>query len=76
MIISERNLMLFDHLIPTENDLDDDFDLSEIAIPFSDIFQKNKPSDIYDGEESIPFDERDPEFKEILKKEFLSEITA
>ncbi|MBA7528986.1 hypothetical protein ES705_21178 [subsurface metagenome] len=46
------------------------FNLSELIIPFSKMFKSHKPVDIYSGGERIPFKERDPEFKMILKQEF------
>ena len=48
-----------------------EFDISEVIIPFDEIFPKSSPKDIYSGLELIPFDKRDKEFKNILKKEFL-----
>jgi len=48
----------------------DVIDYSKIVIPFSKTFKSNKPKDIYSGKESIPFKERDPEFKMILRQEF------
>ena len=45
-------------------------DFSRAIIPFSKIFKSYKPSDIYSGREKIPFSERDPEYKMILRQEF------
>ncbi|MHA1913840.1 MAG: hypothetical protein ACW986_06305 [Promethearchaeota archaeon] len=45
-------------------------DISRVIIPFSKIFKSFKPADIYSGTEKIPFKERDPEFKMILRQEF------
>ena len=45
-------------------------DISTLAIPFSKIFEKLTPSDIYTGNEIIPFEKKDPEFKLILIYEF------
>jgi len=45
--------------------------ISDLIIPFSIIFKKECPSDIYTGEETIPFQKRDSEFKQILIYEFL-----
>ena len=45
--------------------------ISNLIIPFSILFKKEAPSDIYSGEETIPFEERNPEFKQILISEFL-----
>ncbi|MHA2390428.1 MAG: hypothetical protein ACXAEX_00525 [Promethearchaeota archaeon] len=47
-------------------------DISRLIIPFSIAFKKFSPPDIYDGEELIPFEEKDLEFKEILIHEFLT----
>lgn len=47
--------------------------ISNLTIPFSTIFKKDCPSDIYTGEETIPFQKRDSEFKQILIHEFLIE---
>ncbi|KKN52278.1 hypothetical protein LCGC14_0614410 [marine sediment metagenome] len=44
--------------------------ISKAVIPFSKIFKSPKPVDIYSGNESIPFKERDPNFKLILRHEF------
>jgi len=45
-------------------------DISTLATPFSSIFEKFSPSDIYTGNEIIPFKKKDPEFKLILIYEF------
>ncbi|MFX0000815.1 MAG: hypothetical protein ACFE9Q_14195 [Candidatus Hodarchaeota archaeon] len=45
--------------------------ISNLIIPFSIIFKSDTPSDIYSGEERIPFEEKNPEFKQILISEFL-----
>ena len=47
--------------------------ISNLIIPFSIIFKKNFPPDIYSGEEIIPFEERNPKFRQILIYEFLSD---
>ena len=49
---------------------DFNFNLSKVVIPFSKMFQSYKPIDIYSGNEKIPFRERDPEYKVILRQEF------
>jgi len=46
-------------------------DLSDLIIPFSEFFKSNNSYFIYTGKERIPFEKRDPEFIEIMKKEFL-----
>ncbi|MFW9877385.1 MAG: hypothetical protein ACFFG0_30215 [Candidatus Thorarchaeota archaeon] len=48
-------------------------DISNLIIPFYVAFKKFNPPDIYNGEELIPFDEKDLEFKEILINEFLTD---
>jgi len=50
-----------------------DPDISRLIIPFSLAFKKFNPPDIYNGEEFIPFVEKDLEFKEIFIHEFLTE---
>ena len=49
-------------------------DFSQIVIPFSKIFKTYKPIDVYSGKEKIPFNERDPEYRMILRQEFSSYI--
>jgi hypothetical protein len=46
-------------------------DISNLIIPFSVIFKTETPTYIYSGEENIPFEEKHPEFKQILLSEFL-----
>ena len=53
--------------------LEDLSNISDLTIPFSIIFKKKHPSDIYTGEETIPFQKRDSKFKQILIHEFLIE---
>ena len=50
---------------------DDYFNYSNVIIPFSDFFHKIELSDIYSGVENIPFEERAPEYKNLLLTEFL-----
>ena len=45
-------------------------DFSRAIIPFSKFFKSYKPMDIYSGTEKIPFKEREPEFRIILRQEF------
>ncbi|MHA1884444.1 MAG: hypothetical protein ACXAAI_12480 [Promethearchaeota archaeon] len=47
-----------------------EFDFSRAIIPFSKINKSSKPADIYSGAEKIPFKERDPEYRMILRQEF------
>ena len=53
-----------------ESDLEREVNFSRIIIPFSNIFKSYKPIDIYSGTERIPFKEKDPEYKLILRQEF------
>ncbi|MFX0058669.1 MAG: hypothetical protein ACFE85_16015 [Candidatus Hodarchaeota archaeon] len=58
------------------NDLQDKFhsfpfDVSGYVIRFSSLIRKNLPSDIYTGNEKIPFKDKHPEFRKILIHEFL-----
>ncbi len=52
-------------------ELEQHLNLSEILIPFSEFFAKTEKKDIYSGEERIPFESRDPEYKSILLTEFI-----
>lgn len=47
-----------------------EFNISQIIIPFSNICKSFETGDIYNGNEKIPFKERDPDYKQILKQEF------
>lgn len=49
---------------------EDHYNISEIVIPFSRLFRKYESTDIYSGAEKIPFKERNPEYKMILRQEF------
>ena len=60
----------------SENELDiskDFLEISNLIIPFSIIFRKKNPPDIYSGEEPITFKDRDSEFQYIMICEFLSD---
>ena len=50
--------------------LHDQFNISKAVIPFSKMFKSYKPRDIYSGNENIPFKDKDPEFKMLLRQEF------
>ena len=52
------------------------FDVSDIVIPFSRLFRKYESIDIYSGSEKIPFKERDPEYKMILRQEFANTLNV
>jgi hypothetical protein len=46
-------------------------ELSKAIIPLSDFFNKSLNPDIYTGEENLPFNKMDCEYRNILLKEFL-----
>ncbi len=46
------------------------FNISSAIIPYSKIIKLSNVSDIYSGEEKIPFHERNPEYVTILRQEF------
>ena len=55
----------------SNNEKKDNFVFYEkLSVPFSSLIKKQRPKDIYSGEETIPFEKRDPLFKSILRKEF------
>jgi len=59
--------------IEKEEKIEENFpDISQFIISFDVVFKIFNPPDIYDGDEVIPFKEKDPEFREILIHEFLS----
>ena len=45
--------------------------IKEITIPFSNFLNHVNPSDFYDGKEKIPFNQRHPEYQNILLDEFV-----
>lgn len=47
---------------------------SKAVIPFSTFFKNNNGKDVYSGFEKIPFKERDPDYKMILKEEFANNL--
>ncbi|NVM34247.1 MAG: hypothetical protein HWN81_01545 [Candidatus Lokiarchaeota archaeon] len=53
------------------NVYEDFSNISNLIIPFSIMFKKKAHPDIYTGEESISFQEKDSEFRQILIHEFL-----
>jgi len=59
-----------------ENSLELDVDYSKIVIPFSKICKTYKPIDVYSGKEKIPFNERDPEYRMILRQEFANTLKS
>jgi len=52
---------------------DDFLNISNLIIPFSIIFRKESPQDIYSGDENVVFKEKNLKFQQILVSEFLSE---
>jgi hypothetical protein len=68
--IIKKNSRLYEHLIFIDQE-EDEFDVSDIIIPFSEFFKNKATADIYCGSELIPFEKRDSEYKNLLKSEFL-----
>ncbi|NVM34254.1 MAG: hypothetical protein HWN81_01580 [Candidatus Lokiarchaeota archaeon] len=62
----------YQEVLEKSNDihLKSQFNLSKAVIPFSKIIGSPKTTDVYSGNENIPFKERDPEYKMILRQEF------
>ena len=56
------------------NSVDHYFSLSSCVIPFSSLSKNKQSSCIYFGNEKIPFKERHPEFRMILRNEFSNTI--
>lgn len=46
------------------------FKISKAVIPFSDVFNKKSKNDIYSGNESIPFRNKNPIFRSLMRIEF------
>lgn len=44
--------------------------LTNILVPFSDVLKSPSMPDIYSGYEKIPFENRDPLYKSIMRQEF------
>ena len=44
--------------------------LSKMIIPFSEVLGASSTPDVYSGNERIPFEQRDPVYKNIMKQEF------
>ena len=53
-----------------------DLELERIIIPFSTFIPRRSTEDIYTGKEKIPFQERHPIYKAILKLEFEDTIKS
>ncbi|MFX1451686.1 MAG: hypothetical protein ACFFCM_12625 [Promethearchaeota archaeon] len=47
--------------------------ITDLVIPFSNIFRKNSEPDIYSYNDNLPFSKRSSEFQKILCSEFLIE---
>jgi len=58
-------------ILKEKSNNDDYFKNLNVVIPFSEFFHKIELLDVYSGVESIPFEERAPEYKKILLSEFL-----
>ena len=50
------------------------FSFLSLSVPYSNFAEEPCSLDIYSGKESIPFEERDLLFKNILRKEFSNAI--
>ena len=60
--------------IQNEIEISKDYlNISKLIIPYSIIFRNDSKPDIYSGEESMSFKERDKDFQQILIYEFLSD---
>ena len=46
------------------------FNISSAIVPYSKMMKPSNASDIYSGEERIPFHKRNPEYVRILRQEF------
>ncbi len=58
-----------------ENISERDIDISQLVVPFSKLFRNYESHpDIYSGNEKIPFKERDPDYKLILRQEFANTL--
>ena len=44
--------------------------LSKIVVPFSELAKKVSAPDVYSGCENIPFENRDPLYKSVIRQEF------
>ena len=48
--------------------------LSQMIIPFTNFLDNKHEPDIYSGQETIPFEQRHPIFKALMRTEFEDEI--
>jgi hypothetical protein len=72
--MSSRKLPYQEIMKNYEKILEEDIDISQLIIPFSKINRSYKNPDLYSGVEKIPFKERDPEYKMILRQEFANTL--
>ncbi|MFX1309602.1 MAG: hypothetical protein ACFE8C_07890 [Promethearchaeota archaeon] len=68
--VLDKKIQFFKNEIEISKDY---LNISNLIIPFSIFFRNNSSSDIYSGEETMTFKERDSIFQQILIYEFLSE---
>ena len=50
--------------------------LSKIVIPFSEVMKASNAPDIYFGYEKIPFEKRNPTYKNIMRQEFADRMRS
>ena len=50
--------------------------LSKIVVPFSVIVKKLGAPDLYTGYENIPFENRDPLYKSVIRQEFANAMRS
>ena len=50
--------------------------LSKMVIPFSEALGVSSTPDVYSGDERIPFEQRDPVYKSMMKQEFYDVILS
>ncbi len=72
LISSRQSERLFQEVLDNsrEIDIERELNISRIIIPFPKIFNSLKPNDIYSGNEKIPFNEGESDYKLILRQEF------
>lgn len=66
--VKDKELKIPSHI--TESDFSFHETLPKIFQSYSSFFAINKKPDIYSGEESIPFEQRHPTYKSLMKLEF------
>ncbi|NVM43833.1 MAG: hypothetical protein HWN79_02860 [Candidatus Lokiarchaeota archaeon] len=50
--------------------------ISKIIVPFSEVLKASRAPDIYIGYEKIPFKNRDPIYKSIMRQEFSDAVRS